>query len=80
MSESKPKIDMADNIIAWESGDLGTQDTVEFFAELIKNGMAWKLQGCYGRAAMRMIESGVLDKEGNINQDLLDEVVAESSR
>ena len=78
MSESEPKMDMVDKIMAWESGNLGTQETVEFFSELIKNGMAWKLQGCYGRAAMRMIEAGVLDKDGNINQDRLDEVVAES--
>lgn len=35
--------------------------------ELINNGMAWRLEGSFGRAAMSMIESGlaILGKEGN---------------
>jgi len=51
--------DMLDKIMAWESGEMETKDeVVSFFQELIDNGMAWSLQGCYGRTAMALIEAG----------------------
>jgi hypothetical protein len=80
MPEATPKMDMLDSMMAWESGELDTRETVELFSELVKNGMAWTLQGCYGRAATRMIESGVLDREGNMHMARLDEVIAASRR
>ena len=33
-------------------------DMVEAWQFLIDNGMVWKLQGCYGRAARELIDSG----------------------
>lgn len=63
-----------DKIIAYEQGELGTQEAVELFAELIKSGQAWQLQGCYGRQAKNFIDEGILDHAGTINQDRLDEV------
>jgi hypothetical protein len=39
---------------------------VELFSELIKNGMAWTLQGNYGRTAKALIDAGYLNKEGDI--------------
>ena len=47
-----------DAIIAWEQGDLDDEDTVRLFQSLIDSGVAWKLQGCYGRMATALIESG----------------------
>lgn len=47
-----------DKIIAWENGEMDDDQTIEFFQELIDNGMAWQLQGCYGRTAQALIESG----------------------
>ncbi len=45
-------------IIAFEQGELDFDETVELFQELIDNGMAWSLQGSYGRTASRLIEAG----------------------
>lgn len=53
-------------IIAYESGELSEQETLELFSTLISTGMAWTLQGHYGRMAVRLIEAGYLDRSGNI--------------
>lgn len=47
-----------DRMIAWEEGDLDEEQTVELFQELINSGLAWQLQGCYGRMAAWLIEYG----------------------
>lgn len=51
-----------DKIIAYENGDLDEIETIELFQELIDNGMAWALQGHYGRTAMHLIEAGLCNK------------------
>jgi hypothetical protein len=48
-----------DAMIAWENGELDDEETVSLFQRLIDSGLAWKLQGAYGRMAARMIECGV---------------------
>ena len=57
---------MIDKILEYESGDLSFSQVVELFSELIKNGMAWSLQGNYGRTAKALIDAGYLNKEGDI--------------
>jgi len=69
------KKDLVDKIIAWESGELSDKDTVRFFAELVKSGQAWSLQGTYGRTAMNLIERGYITKSGKINKKKLSELV-----
>jgi hypothetical protein len=56
-------------IIAYESGELTTEEQIELFARLIKSGMAWSLQGHYGRTAKYLIEIGAIDRDGIINWD-----------
>lgn len=51
--------DMVSNIITYEEGELNEEDTIELFQTLIDNGMAWTLQGHYGRTAARLIEDGI---------------------
>ena len=62
-------MDTVDKIIAYESGELSNEQTIELFSELIKNGQAWSLQGSYGRMAVSLIEQGILNKNGFINWD-----------
>lgn len=45
-------------MIAYEDGTLGEEGTIKLFQHLIDTGLAWQLQGHYGRTAMRLIESG----------------------
>jgi hypothetical protein len=54
-------------IIAYESGELGAEDTLRLFSRLIKSGLAWQLQGHYGRVAASLIEQGIINKNGRIN-------------
>jgi hypothetical protein len=51
--------DLVSKIMDWEGGEMNEEDTIEFFQELIDNGMAWTLQGCYGRTAAALIEAGL---------------------
>jgi hypothetical protein len=46
-------------LMAFENGELDEQETIELFQELIDSGMAWKLQGFYGRTAKHLIDIGV---------------------
>lgn len=48
-----------DYIIAYECGELSEEKTIELFQHLIDTGLAWRLQGHYGRTAMALIEAGV---------------------
>jgi hypothetical protein len=47
-----------DKIMAFESGELDEGDIIELFQELIDSGLAWQLQGSYGRMANALIENG----------------------
>ena len=51
-------LDFVDKVISYEEGTMSEEDTVSFFQELIDGGDAWKMQGSYGRMAMRLIEEG----------------------
>jgi len=64
---------MVDKIMLYEQGELDANGTLELFSELVKTGMAWTLQGSYGRAAMGMIQRGWLDENGNILKDFDDD-------
>jgi len=55
-----------DKIIAFENGELEEGEVLSLFSELVRSGMAWRLQGFYGRTASSLIEEGYLDREGNI--------------
>jgi hypothetical protein len=45
-------------IMAYENGELDDEQVIEGFQHLIDNGLAWSLQGSYGRAAKSLIEAG----------------------
>ena len=51
-------MDQVDKIIAFEQGELDEEGILELFQELIDSGLAWQLQGSYGRIARNLIEAG----------------------
>jgi len=53
-------------IMAYEEGKLDQDEMILLFSQLVSSGMAWKLQGSYGRTAKCLIDAGVLDLEGRI--------------
>jgi len=57
---------LVDKIIAYETGELDGNEILELFAELIKSGMAWKLQGSYGRTAQLLIDNKLISELGEI--------------
>lgn len=53
-------------IMDYEEGRMGFEEQVELFSRLVKSGLAWTLQGHYGRVATDFIQSGYLDHNGNV--------------
>lgn len=49
-----------DEMVKWEEGLLDEAATIVLFQYLVDNGMAWSLQGCYGREAKRLIDAGLV--------------------
>ena len=46
-------------IISYENGEMNEEEIISFFQELIDSGVAWQLQGSYGRTATDLIEQGL---------------------
>jgi hypothetical protein len=46
------------NIIAFEQGELEQDEVIVLFQHLVDSGLAWSLQGSYGRTAMALIRAG----------------------
>lgn len=63
---------LVDSIIAYEQGELNDQEIVCLFAELVQSGMAWSLQGSYGRTANDLIKAGWIDRKGNVSLAVLE--------
>ena len=53
------QMDLMSSILDYEMGILEDTEVVELFQELVNTGLAWTLQGSYGRTARDLIEQGV---------------------
>jgi hypothetical protein len=59
--DRQPLVDatnVTDYIIAYETEDMDETTFINLFQYLIDSGMAWTLQGHYGRTAKGLIEAG----------------------
>lgn len=60
-------MDMTDFIIRYESGEIETdEELIEGFQGLIDTGLAWTLQGHYGRTAAHLIAEGHCHRAGEL--------------
>jgi hypothetical protein len=51
--------DQLESMMLWEEGELDGDATIKLFQGLIDSGLAWELQGMYGRSAQKLIEMGL---------------------
>lgn len=58
-ADSTAEFDLVGSIMAYEQGEMGEDETQEFFQHLIDSGLVWQLQGSYGRTAQRLIQAGI---------------------
>jgi hypothetical protein len=56
----KTPYDAVSNIMAFEQGDLDEDGTLVLFQHLVDTGLAWSLQGSYGRMAQGLIDAGFI--------------------
>ena len=57
-------MDIVDCIMRYEGGEMEPEgdEEIAFFQRLIDTGMAWTLQGHYGRKAASFIHSGLCER------------------
>ena len=56
--------DLTGFVIDYENGELSEEAIIEGFQHLIDTGLAWTLQGHYGRTAQALIEAGHCTAKG----------------
>jgi hypothetical protein len=52
--------ELTERMVAYEKGDLSSEDTIILFQELCDSGMIIDLQGHYGRFAFQLMEAGLI--------------------
>lgn len=50
------------DIMAWENGEMDEEREEVFFQKLVDSGLAWTLQGMYGRRAKELIRMGIIHR------------------
>lgn len=58
---SRESKDLAERIAKYEEGTLTEEATVELFQHLVDTGLAWRLQGHYGRTAQALLDARMLN-------------------
>lgn len=74
MTEAKIHYELA-QIIRYEAGKMTDVEVVALFAEFIRTGIVWQLQGHYGAQARALHDAGIIDTDGNIDQEAFDDAL-----
>jgi hypothetical protein len=54
--------DIVSRLMDYEDGNLSQEETIALFQALVNSGMAWTLQGSYGRTAQDMLKAGLIHR------------------
>jgi len=73
--EKAPAFDMVGSIMAFEQGTLEEEDVLKLFQHLVDTGMAWSLQGSYGRAAKSLLDQGLIQPANSDRSDAYGQTV-----
>ena len=52
--------ELTQQLIEYEQGNLDESQTIDLFQQLVDSGLAWNLQGHYGRTAYAMLQEGLI--------------------
>lgn len=64
LKQDDGSFDVVGFVIEYESGTLTEDEMIDGFQYLVDTGLAWTLQGHYGRTAMALIEAGYVRAPG----------------
>lgn len=68
--------DTVDDINRYESGEMSEQETIDFFQKLVNSGLAWRLQGNYGRVARSLLDTGAITSPFKVAEGSEEEATA----
>jgi hypothetical protein len=51
---------ITEQLMKYEYNQLTDEETIQLFQHLVNTGLAWQLQGSYGRTARAMIDNGIV--------------------
>ena len=55
-------LNVVEQLVEYECGLLDGEGVLALFQELVDTGMAWKLQGSYGRMAEHLLDDGLITR------------------
>jgi hypothetical protein len=70
------RMNLMERVIAYETERHDLEWIVQFFADLIATGLAWQLQGHYGREAKAYIDNGLISAQGDVDWNVYEEFFA----
>jgi hypothetical protein len=53
-------LSLTSKIREYEDGESSEEEIIELFQQLVNTGIAWTLQGSYGRMAVHLIQEGLV--------------------
>ncbi len=68
LGEKMNRRDIVDMLMAYEEGSLSQNDEIKLFQHLVDTGLAWSLQGHYGRVATSMLNAGLINNKARNNK------------
>ena len=66
LAQFRPVTVHVDRIVAYENGELSSDEALQLIADLVRSGQVWHLQGSYGRFAAQLIMAGRITDRGEI--------------